>query len=441
MRIYMNRRRLVGLERDLAELVHDLRFLSRTISVRDDPLECLGTGRMAYIKRLEAILHTSERVALSLENQIVNVKRVVKGTEDDGRTIRPNVPGVNLHPIAQPNWPHGVMGSVKYPGPKATKQELACWLAANAKRRGIPPELPIMAALVESGLVNNPHQLDHDSTGFFQMRHSIWDGRYPGYQKHPDKQVDWFLDEAAAVAKRYPGSQHNLGRWCADIERPAAQYRGRYATRYEEAKKLVAGCAAGGGISGPSNGVGGGHHNPHPIQPPTPGATPGAAIINVAHNEAERGPHGSTSAQHQFDATVHIPDGSAWCSAFVAWTMKKSLGSFPPGVNGMAVSWLNVAQPPTTWPRPHPKYRIRVVSPPGRAGDIVYYGGTGGHVGLMSSPIDGRGNFGVIDGNTSRPSTQGGGSVMLVEKSRRVAGNGYVDGYFHSMTIIRIEPI
>ena len=118
-------------------------------------------------------------------------------------------------------------------------------MAAEAQRRGLPPELPVMAALVESGLANLPGG-DADSVGFFQMRMSIWNsGDYVGYADQPEKQLDWFLDHAKAVqAQRVAAGlpvkdPAHYGEWIADVERPAAQYRGRYQERLEEAHELL----------------------------------------------------------------------------------------------------------------------------------------------------------------------------------------------------------
>jgi cell wall-associated NlpC family hydrolase len=117
-------------------------------------------------------------------------------------------------------------------------------MGAAAKKRGIPPELPIMAALTESGM-RNLNYGDADSVGFFQMRVSIWNsGPYAGYGKNPDRQLDWFLDQAEAVKKQrvasgLPIDSKHYGDWIADIERPAAQYRGRYQPHLQEARDLL----------------------------------------------------------------------------------------------------------------------------------------------------------------------------------------------------------
>ncbi len=67
-----------------------------------------------------------------------------------------------------------------YPGDAAPPQQIAAWMGAHAKQAGLPPALPVMAALTESGLHNLPYG-DRDSVGFFQMRLGIWnEGPYAG---------------------------------------------------------------------------------------------------------------------------------------------------------------------------------------------------------------------------------------------------------------------
>jgi cell wall-associated NlpC family hydrolase len=142
-----------------------------------------------------------------------------------------------------------------YPGDNAQPQEIAGWMASAAQKRGLPPELPVMASLVESGMKNLDGG-DADSAGFFQMRVGIWDkGDYSGYRDEPELQLKWFLDHAAAVQKqRVAGGQSvkdpkQYGEWIADVENPAAQYRGRYQLQLDEAQALLkkAGAKSGGG--------------------------------------------------------------------------------------------------------------------------------------------------------------------------------------------------
>jgi hypothetical protein len=157
----------------------------------------------------------------------------------------PAAPGaVDVAAAVDPSHVAGV-----YPGDNAPKPQLAAWMAAEAKKRGLPPELPVMASLVESGLHNVPGG-DRDSIGYFQMRTGIWDqGPYKGFGQKPELQVKWFLDQAEQVQKQRiaAGQASSLkdpsqyGNWIADVERPAAEYRGRYQLRLAEARSLLRG--------------------------------------------------------------------------------------------------------------------------------------------------------------------------------------------------------
>ncbi len=167
------------------------------------------------------------------------------------RAVRPEDAAAPGQPdqAAAPGDPAPVSGggSLEYPGDNASKQQLAAWLGAQAEKAGLPPELPVMAALVESGLANLGGG-DRDSVGFFQMRVGIWNtGEYAGYPERPELQAKWFLDQALALKKsRTGGGEATFGRdpstwgnWIADVERPAAEYRGRYQMRLEEARRLL----------------------------------------------------------------------------------------------------------------------------------------------------------------------------------------------------------
>jgi cell wall-associated NlpC family hydrolase len=133
---------------------------------------------------------------------------------------------------------------LNYPGDDASSQQLAAWMGAHAERAGLPPELPVMAALTESGLRNVSYG-DRDSVGFFQMRLGIWnEGPYSGYPDHPDLQIQWFIDHALAVRAQDPQlaqSPNTWGEWVADVEQPAAQYRYRYQLQLPTAQALVHG--------------------------------------------------------------------------------------------------------------------------------------------------------------------------------------------------------
>lgn len=139
-------------------------------------------------------------------------------------------------------------GPNPYPGDNAGQAALAAWMARDAQAAGLPPELPVMASLVESGLTNMPGG-DRDSMGFFQMRAGIWDrGEYAGYSQNPELQMKWFIDHALAIkAKRiaegdasYGQDPSTYGNWVADIEVPYEPYRGRYQLRLGDAQSLLA---------------------------------------------------------------------------------------------------------------------------------------------------------------------------------------------------------
>ena len=123
-----------------------------------------------------------------------------------------------------------------YPGDGAEKTAIAGWLAAAARSRALPPELPVMASLVESGLTNAQGKAG-DSAGFFQMRVGIWNtGEYAGYPGKPELQAKWFIDQALAVRRRRVAGgdaqfgEHpaRWGEWIADVERPRQRLRSRY---------------------------------------------------------------------------------------------------------------------------------------------------------------------------------------------------------------------
>jgi hypothetical protein len=170
---------------------------------------------------------------------------------------------------------------VPYPGDAAAREAIAGWMAGGATAAGLPGELPVMAALVESSLQNLPAGTPGagDSVGYFQMRTSIWDsGAYAGFATQPDLQLRWFTDTAAQVraariARGAPdpaADETAWGEWIADVERPAAQYRGRYQLRLAEARALLAACGVAGVPTPPG---------PVPVAPGGGGMPPGAGAV------------------------------------------------------------------------------------------------------------------------------------------------------------------
>jgi hypothetical protein len=134
-----------------------------------------------------------------------------------------------------------------YPGDDASQVDTASWMAGRATEAGIPAELPIMAALVDSGLKNLDYG-DSDSVAFFQMRLGIWNqGKYDGFPDNPELQIQWFIDQARAVrAARiaagdaaFGSDPLQWGEWVADVQRPPEQFRGRYQQRLGDARQLI----------------------------------------------------------------------------------------------------------------------------------------------------------------------------------------------------------
>ena len=158
-------------------------------------------------------------------------------------------------------------------------------MGARAEKAGLPPELPVMAALTESGLRNLSYG-DRDSVGFFQMRVGIWDqGAYAGYPSNPELQIQWFIDHAAAVKSQYPELANNpnsWGEWVADVEQPAEQYRYRYQLQLSTAQALLRGADLTSGAPAPGAA---------PAPPPVP---VGQAALKVAMHFTGGGQSGSS---------------------------------------------------------------------------------------------------------------------------------------------------
>jgi hypothetical protein len=135
---------------------------------------------------------------------------------------------------------------VAYPGDGAPKDAIAQWMARGALAAGLPGELPVMGALVESSLTNLP-QADRDTAGYFQTRVAVWNKPpYQDFPQHPELQLQWFVDLAsrarlADLARGFDplGDETMWGSWIADVLMPAEQYRGRYQLRLAEARALV----------------------------------------------------------------------------------------------------------------------------------------------------------------------------------------------------------
>jgi hypothetical protein len=140
-----------------------------------------------------------------------------------------------------------------YPGDDAPKAQIAAWMAGGAVQAGLPGELPVIAALVESNVANVP-QGDRTTAGYFQMKVDTWNsGDYEGFPDHPQLQLQWFIDQAQKVRKAHYAkgettfgeSDTQYGEWVADIERPPEKNRSKFQPRLDEARSLIAsGCSS-----------------------------------------------------------------------------------------------------------------------------------------------------------------------------------------------------
>ncbi len=122
-------------------------------------------------------------------------------------------------------------------------------MARGAALRGLPDELPAMAALAETG-VANIRSPDQRYVGYFQMDVKLWNsGAYRGYPRNPELQLRWFTDYAVLVRQRkiaegdadFGRDEARWGRWVGIVENPGAPAVNHYARRLEEAQALVAG--------------------------------------------------------------------------------------------------------------------------------------------------------------------------------------------------------
>jgi hypothetical protein len=186
-----------------------------------------------------------------------------------------------------------VCAPLAYPGDAGTREAIAQWMSSGAGAATLPRELPVMGALVESGLVNL-RQGDADAAGFFQMRMSIWNaGEYAEFPEHPELQLQWFVDQATVIRKLRLAAggpdpaltETGWGEWIADVLRPGEQFRGRYQLRLAEARGL-----AGAACVEPSGGP------PSPPGPTAPAPQPPAVdtvapVVDVAARRRQRALH------------------------------------------------------------------------------------------------------------------------------------------------------
>ena len=151
----------------------------------------------------------------------------------------------------------------------AEQKAVARRIAQIARKRGATPKeikSAFETGLVESGLRNLAGG-DADSQGWRQERASLYKN-----PRNLDASVNRYFDETGAVKGKY-GTAGDLA---AAVQRPAAQYRGRYQQRSAEAEALMR--QFGGGGSAPAGGSSGGSTRTEVV---TPGVDNSAARVQA----------------------------------------------------------------------------------------------------------------------------------------------------------------
>ena len=126
------------------------------------------------------------------------------------------------------------IGEVTLDAEQMSNAQLIVTLTAG---RGLPAQAAVIAvatAYTEAALRNDLVPRDHDSIGLFQLRVGLWTADVAG---NPVASTNWFLDRLVAVPnwQRLP-----LTDTAATVQRPAAAYRGRYATAQPLATGIIA---------------------------------------------------------------------------------------------------------------------------------------------------------------------------------------------------------
>lgn len=154
--------------------------------------------------------------------------------------------------------------------PQPTDQEKAAvarWMGAEAAKRGLPPELPVMTALVESNL-RNLNYGDRTSVGYFQQQDN-WGTRAErldpkislakflsaAWNARNDTKYHWQMSDVrgsgrtihlgAAISTLVASASSPqerakyLGIWCQMVQRSA--FSDRYAGEYTRATRMLGG--------------------------------------------------------------------------------------------------------------------------------------------------------------------------------------------------------
>lgn len=297
---------------------------------------------------------------------------------------------------------------------EAQRQDWACWMAGAAAHHGLPPALPVMLALSQSGLTNAPAA--SDSVGFFGLDPSAsYAPAGHGVSRAEPPSGDWWADHPGAqldeLLGRLRGTEGGvrdgglddpdaLGRWASDaIPGLDGSSLGEVHTA---ANALVDECKQTAGSAGGGSGGGDG------------------SALSVARSQLGVQEVGTNAGPkvNEYLASAQVGSGNPWCASFVTWSLQQT-GHEMPGTGWAAVAtWVNAAEAG--------QHGLQIVDAAhARPGDIVCYdwGGGGdfgadGHIGFLDSTVEG-GRFTAVEGNAEDAVTRmernlGVGNVVFI---------------------------
>ncbi len=306
---------------------------------------------------------------------------------------------------------HGTPAPVDMPSAHETdRQDWACWMAATAAHEGLPPTLPVMMALAQSGLRNMPS--GENDAGFFGIDPAATyapPGAGVARDTHPAG--DWWVDHPDAQLDHVVGRLSGFGGGIRDggLDDPDALGRwaseavpgidpSQFSQAHAAAGELVSHCKM-----------------EHAAIAPAAGGPLSAAKSQLGVHEFGD----NTGPQvNKYLATADVGPGNPWCASFVQWSVEQS-GHEMPGSGWAAVSnWVNAAEAG--------QHGMHIVDAAhARPGDIVAYDWGGGsdftgdgHIGFLESTVH-DGQFTTVEGNADDAVTRqdrnlGVGNVVFI---------------------------
>jgi hypothetical protein len=274
------------------------------------------------------------------------------------------------------------------PADTLDRQAWGCWMAAEATAAGLPPTLPLMAALAHSGLRNL--SAGEHGAGFFALDagaayappgHGLPRDAQPDaawWLERPDAQLDAVLrrlgDAGGGARDAQLDDPAALGRWAAEADAGALDATA-FADAHAGAAALVETCRD----------------------------APAATSAAIAAARSQLGVHelgvNAGPAVDRYLAAAGAGSGNPWCAGFVTWSVEQA-GRELPGEGWAAVStWVAAAQAG--------EHGLSIVdAADARPGDVVAFDWGGGgdfgsdaHIGFLDSAVAADGTFTTVEGN------------------------------------------